>query len=115
MSANTSKSLFAGAPRVLNIGLEGFATELAARGVAVSQLDWRPPAGGNPELADLLARLARHEKRIAKANAEGLRRMLAAEPVLLDVVPAGKAMPGLKDRVLLHSGPPIACQRADGG
>ena len=114
MSANTSKSLFSAAPRVLNIGLEGFATELAARGVAVSQLDWRPPAGGRPDLADLLARLARHEKRIAKANAEGLRRMLAAEPVLLDVVPAGKAMPGLKDRVLLHSGPPITWKRMCG-
>lgn len=110
----TTKSLFAVAPRVLNIGLEGFATELAARGVAVSQLDWRPPAGGRPELAELLARLAAHEKRIARANAEGLRRMLAAEPVLLDVVPAGKAMPGLKDRVLLHSGPPIAWKRMCG-
>lgn len=110
----TTKSLFAVAPRVLNIGLEGFATELAARGVAVSQLDWRPPAGGRPELADLLARLAAHEKRIARANAEGLRRMLAAEPVLLDVVPAGTAMPGLEDRVLLHSGPPIAWQRMCG-
>lgn len=99
---------------MLNIGLEGFATELAARGVAVSQLDWRPPAGGRPGLADLLARLAAHGKRIARANAEGLRRMLAAEPVLLDVVPAGKAMPGLKDRVLLHSGPPIAWKRMCG-
>jgi len=114
MPANPSKSLFAGAPRVLNIGLEGFANELAARGVAVSQLDWRPPAGGRPELADLLARLAAHGKRIARANAEGLRRMLAAEPVLLDVIPAGKAMPGLKDRVLLHSGPPIAWKRMCG-
>ena len=114
MSAKSFASLFAGAPRVLNIGLEGFATELAARGVAVSQLDWRPPAGGRPELADLLARLAAHEKRIAKANAEGLRRMLAAEPVLLDVIPAGKAMPGLKDRVLLHSGPPITWKRMCG-
>ena len=114
MPAKSPAALFASAPRVLNIGLEGFATELAARGVAVSQLDWRPPAGGNPELADLLARLARHGKRIAKANAEGLRRMLAAEPVLRDVVPAGKAMPGLKDRVLLHSGPPVTWQRMCG-
>jgi Protein of unknown function (DUF1116) len=40
--------------------------------------------------------------------------MLAAEPVLLDVVPAGKAMPALKDRMLLHSGPPIAWKRMCG-
>lgn len=45
------------APAVINVGLEGFADELAAQGVDVVQLDWRPPAGGDPELADLLSRL----------------------------------------------------------
>jgi hypothetical protein len=44
-------------PAVINVGLEGFADELAAQGVDVVQLDWRPPAGGDPELADLLSRL----------------------------------------------------------
>lgn len=43
--------------RVINIGLEDFAADLAAEGVAVVQLDWRPPAGGNPRLAALLAEL----------------------------------------------------------
>jgi len=44
-------------PVVVNVGLEGFAQELTAQGVDVVQLDWRPPAGGDPELADLLSRL----------------------------------------------------------
>jgi hypothetical protein len=43
--------------RVINIGLELFAEDLAAAGVEVVHLDWRPPAGGNPRLAALLARL----------------------------------------------------------
>jgi FdrA protein len=43
--------------RVINVGLEDFATDLAAEGVAVIQIDWRPPAGGNPRLAALLAQL----------------------------------------------------------
>ncbi len=47
------------------------------------------------------------KQRIAAANEEAVRRMLAAEPVLTDVAPAGEVIPGLKDRMVLHSGPPI--------
>jgi len=43
------------APRVVNIGVPGFAQELNAQGVSVVQVDWRPPAGGDPELARILS------------------------------------------------------------
>ncbi len=43
--------------RVINLGLEVFALELAAAGVPVVHVDWRPPAGGDPRLAALLAEL----------------------------------------------------------
>jgi len=43
--------------QVINLGLETFALELAAAGVPVVHVDWRPPAGGDPRLAALLARL----------------------------------------------------------
>ena len=62
----------------------------------------------------LLARLRRHEARIAKANREGLRRMFGADPVLVDVQPAGSVMPGLGERVVLHAGPPIEWKRMCG-
>ena len=42
---------------VINIGLEVFAEDLKAAGVEVIHLDWRPPSGGNPHLAALLASL----------------------------------------------------------
>ena len=109
-----SKSLLAAAPRVVNIGLRSFADDLAARGVAVAHVDWRPPARGRESVGDVLAWLASRAGKIQKANAEGLRRMLAAEPVLVDVVPAGKAMPALKEHVLLHAGPPIEWERMCG-
>ncbi len=49
---------FLNAPlHVINVGLEGFAEELDAQGVPVVQVDWSPPAGGDPELAALLAKL----------------------------------------------------------
>ena len=41
-----AKNLLASPPRVINIGLRGFADDLAARGVAVAHVDWRPPAPG---------------------------------------------------------------------
>ena len=49
-----------------------------------------------------------------KANSEGLDRMFAAEPVLLDVRPAEQVIEGLADRVVLHAGPPIDWARMCG-
>lgn len=43
--------------RVINLGLASFAADLRAQGVAVVEVDWRPPAGGNARLAALLAQL----------------------------------------------------------
>jgi FdrA protein len=50
-------ALFAAGPRIINVGLELFATQLAAHGVPVVHVDWRPPAGGDTRLASLLERL----------------------------------------------------------
>jgi hypothetical protein len=44
-------------PVVINVGLEGFARELDTCGVQVVHVDWSPPAGGDPRMAALLARL----------------------------------------------------------
>ena len=57
-----AKSLLAAPPRVVNVGLELFAIDLAdqqARGIAaqVVHVQWSPPAGGNAHLAGLLGRL----------------------------------------------------------
>jgi FdrA protein len=46
-------------PRVINIGLELFAENLAGQGAQVVHVRWSPPAGGNAQLADLLAKLGR--------------------------------------------------------
>ena len=42
---------------VVNIGLEGFASELKQQGVTVVHVEWAPPAGGDAKLADLLSKL----------------------------------------------------------
>ena len=102
-------SLLAGPVRVVNVGLPGFARDLAANGAPVVQVDWTPPAGGSTELLGALSLLERPST--GKANEEALRRILAAEPVLADVRRAGELIPGLdQERLVLHAGPPIAWQ-----
>ena len=78
-------ALLGGPVRVINIGLESFARDLAANGAPVAQVDWSPP------------RFAFDEK-IEQANAEALRRILAAEPVLADVRRAGELIPRARRR-----------------
>ncbi len=43
--------------KVVNIGLEKFTSDLNEQAVEVVQVDWAPPAGGDPELAALLSKL----------------------------------------------------------
>ncbi len=45
-------------PRVINLGLAIFATDLDVQAVDVVHVDWRPPAGGDEDLARLLSMLA---------------------------------------------------------
>lgn len=52
-----AESLFEQPLDVLSIGLDGFAEDLSTFEVQVMQLDWRPPADGDPELAELLSKL----------------------------------------------------------
>ena len=100
---------------VVNVGLAGFAQDLASQHVPVVQVDWTPPARGDADLAALLARLADgHEARIAEANALALRRMLEGEPMLVDVKTAGDVVAGLDARVIQHAGPPIEWDRMCG-
>ena len=51
------RSLLDRPPVVINIGLDRFATDLAQSGAAVTQVEWQPPARGNPKLARLLSKL----------------------------------------------------------
>ena len=106
------RSLLAGPVRVVNIGLPGFARELAANGAAVAQVDWAPPRAG---MASVLQSLSSRESVIQKANDEALARILAAEPVLADVRRAGELIPQLDaSRLMLHAGPPIEWARMCG-
>ena len=106
------RSLLTGPLRVINVGLSGFARDLAANGAAVAQVDWAPPKA---ELLSALQVLSARDALIRKANDAALARILAAEPVLADVRRAGELIPALDaGRLMLHAGPPIEWARMCG-
>jgi Protein of unknown function (DUF1116) len=53
-------------------------------------------------------------EKIEHANAEALRRLLAGDPVLVDVIPAAEAIEGFSAHLILHAGPPVDWQRMCG-
>jgi hypothetical protein len=54
---DVSRDLLEAPPRVINIGLEIFAVNLASQDAKVAHVRWSPPAGGNSRLAGLLEKL----------------------------------------------------------
>ena len=51
---------------------------------------------------------------IEKANAEATERMIEARPMLIGLGKARDVIPGMRDNLLLHAGPPITWARASG-
>jgi hypothetical protein len=51
---------------------------------------------------------------IEKANAEACERMMEARPVLVGLGKARDVIPGMREDLLLHAGPPITWERASG-
>ena len=103
------KKLFAQHRKVINVGLQGFATNIGAAGGDVTHLVWAPPAGADAALGWTLAGMI-GDARIESANRTAFDRYRAAQPRLVDLVLARDAMPGLAagERRILHAGPPIA-------
>ncbi len=51
---------------------------------------------------------------IEKANQETVKRMMEAQPVMVGVGRAIDVIPGMREDLLLHAGPPITWERASG-
>ena len=51
---------------------------------------------------------------IDKANQTAAERMMEARPILKGVAPAREVIPGMRDNLLLHAGPPIEWERMSG-
>lgn len=109
-------TLFTQPLNIINLGLHQFSDDLKKQGNNVIQLDWQPPAGGDPELADALDLLARPDiaEKINAANLEAFTRITQAQPILTGYAKAKDIIPGMTDKMLLHAGPPIQWENMNG-
>jgi len=115
MKVDAINALFRSELSVINMGLDGFADDLEGEGVAAARVAWKPPAGGDLRLAAMLSRLESGASvDIAAANEEAATRILSGKPTLVDIGRAIDVVPGMKKRMLLHSGPPVTWERMSG-
>src|SRR5688572_22484892 len=99
--------------QVINVGLSSFADSIQQTGGKATHLDWRPPASGNRETGMKLAMLL-NDPEVEAANRTAHERFLSAQPMLIGVEQARNAIPDLRERMLLHAGPPIEWSRMCG-
>ena len=98
---------------VVNIGIASFAEPVRRAGAGATQLEWAPPAQGDRAVADSLARITCHPA-VEAANRKAFEAYGAASPVLEGIALARECIPGMKERFILHAGPPIAWERMCG-
>lgn len=53
--------LFGQPIKAINLGLPSFADDLKKQGVPVVHVDWRPAAGGNPRMLELLEKIKKSQ------------------------------------------------------
>lgn len=99
--------------QVVNVGLPAFAEAIRAAGGTAVQVEWTPPGEGDPEVARKLAGLINHPT-IEAANQQAFAAYQASQPVLEGLGVAGAVVPGMGERTILHSGPPIPWSRMCG-
>lgn len=100
--------------KIVGLGLESFTQQLWSAGVAVSTIDWRPPAHGGAKSGLNLARVM-NSPVIDEAQGLSIDRILAVQPPRVEVCPARKVIPALAEqRLLLGGGPLIEWERVSG-
>ncbi|MDD5728581.1 MAG: DUF1116 domain-containing protein [Victivallales bacterium] len=95
--------------KVINIGLPHFAESLKSQGVETAQINWRPPVKKSKAVENFLTLLNKPciKEKIDQANASALNELINADPVWVDILPAGEVVKGLEKNMILHAGPPI--------
>lgn len=94
---------------VINVGLSTFADSIRAQGVEVVDVDFHPSPFDAPRLA-----FTKSGVDIEAANAEAVRRIASGKAVLTGLGIAREVIPGMRDRMILHAGPPITWDRMCG-
>ena len=110
MTENPAPQDFFGQPvHPVNLGLETMAAGLEAQGAGVIRFGWSPPPRLVPNLV-----FTRDGVGIDAANDEACARIIAAQAKLVGMGLARDLIPGMRDHMILHAGPPITWDRMCG-
>ena len=103
------QDLFGNPLTVINVGLQTFADSVRVQGVEVVDVDFRPSPYGAPRLTR-----TRDGVDIEAANAEAVRRIVSGKATLIGLGVARDVIPGMRNKMILHAGPPITWERMCG-
>lgn len=114
-AADKILSLFKSELKVINLGLEVFAENLAAQGVDVVHVAWEPPAKGDHVMIETLKKIEFNVGvDIDSANALAVERILSGKPVIMGIGTALEVVPGMRPNLILHAGPPVTWDKMCG-
>lgn len=97
--------------KVVNVGLTSFKESLDEAGAESVQVDWRPPMNVS---ADAMRVVDEHAAAIEAANAKVADVIMRGAPHLVGLARASDVIPGMKENLFLHAGPPITWDRMCG-
>lgn len=110
---------------VANLGSRHFADSLRLQGSRAVQVDWSVPCSGKDDLISVLKRIRMGEvttegarmsleEFVDRANAEALDIINRSHPFIVGIGKAADQIPGMRDDLILHAGPPVEWDRMCG-
>ena len=109
MQNKSLSNLFGQKIHALNLGLEGMAEALEQHGTPVERLDWQPPERILPNLV-----FTNDGVSIDQANDTACERIIRSGAVLVGMGIAKEVIPGMREDMILHAGPPVSWERMCG-
>lgn len=96
--------------RVVNLGISSFYDALTDQQCKAAQVHWQPPVKLSQTVRDWVEKTTTGTLgcKIDKANEAAADMVIQADPVWIDIRPAGEVIEGLDDYTVTHSGPPIS-------
>lgn len=95
--------------KALNLGLASMAQALEQQGLQVESLNWQPPQHIYPNLVFTSDGVS-----IEQANDTVCERIISSQAVLVGMGIAKDVIPGMREDMILHAGPPITWERMCG-
>ena len=97
--------------QVINIGIKSFKETLDEMNIQSVNVDFRPPL----IVAENYKKIIEQNRgKIKKVNQEAIKRILNSKPYLISLGRAIDVIPGMKENLILHAGPPITWNRMCG-